>query len=307
MNVTAQSGTLVNVTLTATDTGRGTVTAKGTVRKGGGDGPGWSVDMDGDMKDFHVLRRDDVTGAASGNVTYKGPLLAGTLGGKLQIVDSEYRLGESYQPELPLLRGMPSVAAKEAVNSPIKLDVSLSIPEVLRTEGNGLEAFWRGDIKVTGDINHPNLVGELSLARGTFSFIGTTFDLDTGTVTFTGGGTIDPELNIVATRQAEEITATVTITGRATEPQIVLSRGGVSGVLRRASGLDIVGFGGQSGNAVVLGRQFSKSLYVGIEQNVNDSTRRVVIEWRLTRQFSLQSTTTGESGADLGVLWRKNY
>jgi translocation and assembly module TamB len=86
-----------------------------------------------------------------------------------------------------------------------------------------------------------------------------------------------------------------------------VSRGGLSGVLRRASGLDIVGFGGESGNAIVLGRQFSSALYIGIEQNVTDSSRRVVVEWRLTRQFSLQSTTTGEAGADLGLLWRKNY
>jgi translocation and assembly module TamB len=347
LNVAARSGSLVDVTLAATDTGSGTLSASGSLRRGG-DVPGWSVDMAGDLKQFYVLRRDDVTAAASGHFTYKGPALAGTIGGDLQIVKSEYRLGESYQPDIPILRGPPP-DAKKAVESPIRLNVTLSVPEVLRTEGQGLEAFWRGDIKATGDIAHPDLVGQLTLARGTFSFLGKTFDLESGTVTFTGGGQINPELNIVATRQAEEITATVTITGRATEPQITLSsqpalpqdevlarllfrrgttqlgpieslqlanaaadlsgisRGGLSGVLRRASGLDIVGFGGESGNAIVLGRQFSSALYVGIEQNVNDSTRRIVIEWRLTRQFSLQSTTTGEAGADLGVLWRKNY
>ena len=346
LDVTAQSGTLVSIALTATDTGAGTIAAQGELRKGD---QGWSTDVAGDLRRFHILRRDDITAAANGHVTYKGPVLAGALGGNLQIVKSEYRLGESYQPEVLLLRGLAAKAKPGDGESPIRLDVDLSFPDVFRTEGQGLEAFWNGDIKATGDLNHPNLVGALTLARGTFSFLGKTFDLESGTVTFTGGGRIDPELSIVAMRQAEDITATVTISGRASQPQITLSsqpglpqdevlarllfrkgttqlgpleslqlanaaadlaglsRGGLGGVLRRASGLDIVGFGGQSGNAIVLGRQFSSALYIGIEQNVNDSTRRVVIEWRLTRQFSLQSTTTGGAGADLGVLWRKNY
>lgn len=225
----------------------------------------------------------------------------------------------------------------------------LTASDVLRTDGKGIEAFWRGEVKATGDFNHPNLVGQLNLARGTFSFLGKSFDLERGTVTFTGGGQIDPELNIVGTRQAVDITATVTISGRSSQPQITLSsqptlpqdevlsrllfrkgttelgpleslqiadaaadltglsRGGLSGVLRRASGLDIFGFGGQSGNAIVLGRQVSSAVYIGVEQNVNDSSRRVVVEWRLTRNFSLQSSTTSAAGADFGVLWRKSY
>jgi translocation and assembly module TamB len=347
LDVTAHSSDAINLTLSATDTGAGTLKAQGNARKG--DGPyAWALEASGELKQFHILRRDDVTAAADGRITYQGTLREGTLGGDLKIVRSELRLGESYQPEIPLLRGIAAQGQSSGVSG-IKLAIALSVPDVLRTEGKGLEAFWRGDIKVTGDINNPDLVGQLSLARGTFSFLGRTFDLSSGTVTFTGGGTIDPDLNVVAVRQAEDITATVTISGRASQPRITLSsqpalpqdevlarllfrkgatqlgpletlqlanaaadltglsRGGLTGVLRRASGLDILDFGGASGNAIVIGTQLSNALYVGIEQNVNDSSRRIVIEWRLTRQFSLQSTTTDKTGSDLGILWRKNY
>jgi translocation and assembly module TamB len=87
-----------------------------------------------------------------------------------------------------------------------------------------------------------------------------------------------------------------------------LSQGGLTGMLRRTFGLDIVSFGGKSGQSVVLGHQISSSLYVGVEQSVaTSSERQLVVEWRLTRSLSIESTTDQQTGADIGVIWRKDY
>jgi translocation and assembly module TamB len=232
----------------------------------------------------------------------------------------------------------------------VQLDVTLVIDDVLRVEGKGLEAFWRGELRARGGIDAPDVSGTLTLARGTFTFLGKSFDLDTGDITFTGGGKIDPELSLSASRQSGDVTATVTITGRSSQPNIALSsvpvlpqdevlaqllfrkgatelgpleslqlasaaadlaglsQGGLSGLLRRTFGLDIVGFGGKSGDAVVLGHQFSSSIYVGVEQSVDTTSDHViVVEWRLSRSLAIQSTTSPQTGADLGLIWRKNY
>ncbi len=346
-DITAGAGASMAIKMSATDTGSGRATAQGTMTWDGG----WVVDATGDLAAFHILRRDDVTAAVTGNVTYKGPATAGTLSGRLQVVRSEMRIGASYVPEIPLLRaktlGQPVVPGRP---STVQLDVTLAIDDVLRIEGKGLEAYWRGDLRARGSLDAPDVSGTLTLARGTFTFLGRSFDLDTGSVTFTGGGKIDPELALSASRESGDVTATVAITGRTSQPSIALSsvpalpqdevlaqllfrkgatqlgpleslqlasaaadlaglsQGGLSGMLRRTFGLDIVGFGGKSGDAVVLGHQFSSALYVGVEQSVGTTNQhQIVVEWRLNRSLAVQSTTTPQTGADLGLIWRKNY
>lgn len=348
--VTALSGSAMAIKLSAGDTGSGRVSAQGTMTLDRARGR-WTVDASGDLTAFHILRRDDVTAAATGHVTYKGPALAGTLAGRLQIVRSEMRIGASYVPEIPLLRakslGQPPVPGQP---STVQLDITLAIDDVLRIEGKGLEAYWRGDLRARGSMDNPDLSGTLTLARGSFTFLGRAFDLDTGSITFTGGGKIDPELALRASRQSGDVTATVAISGPASQPQITLSsvpvlpqdevlaqllfrkgatqlgpleslqlasaaadlaglsQGGLSGMLRRTFGLDIVGFGGTSGDAVVLGHQLTSALYVGVEQSVGTTNQRqIVVEWRLNRSLAIQSTTTPQTGADLGLIWRKNY
>ena len=347
-DITAGSGASMAIKIAGTDTGNGRVTGQGTMTRDQG---GWIVDASGDLAGFHILRRDDVTAAVTGRVTYKGPATAGTLSGRLQVVRSEMRIGASYVPEIPLLRakalGQPVIPGRP---STVQLDVTLAIDDVLRIEGKGLEAFWRGDLRARGSLDAPDVSGTLTLARGTFTFLGRSFDLDTGSVTFTGGGKIDPELALSASRQSGDVTATVTISGRSSQPNIVLSsvpalpqdevlaqllfrkgatqlgpleslqlasaaadlaglsQGGLSGLLRRTFGLDIVGFGGKSGDAVVLGHQVTSALYVGVEQSVGTTNQhQIVVEWRLNRSLSVQSTTTPQTGADLGLIWRKNY
>ncbi len=344
------SGSAMAIKLSANDTGNGRISAQGTMTLDRAQGR-WSVDANGDLSAFHILRRDDVTAAATGHITYKGPALAGTLSGRLQIVRSEMRLGASYVPEIPLLRakdiGAPPVPGQP---STVQLDITLAIDDVLRIEGKGLEAFWRGELKARGGLDEPNLSGTLTLARGSFTFLGRSFDLNTGSITFTGGGKIDPELALSASRQSGDVTATIAISGRASQPRIVLSsspvlpqdevlarllfrkgatqlgplesiqlasaaadlaglsQGGLSGMLRRTFGIDVVGFGGKSGDAVVLGHQLTSAIYVGIEQSVGTTNQhQIVVEWRLSRSLAIQSTTTPQTGADLGLIWRKNY
>jgi translocation and assembly module TamB len=231
----------------------------------------------------------------------------------------------------------------------VALDLDVAVDRPMRIDGGGLDSWWRGRFAVRGTVAAPDVVGEMNVDRGAFTFIGQTFTLDSGKLVQTGGRRIDPEINAVGTRQNADIVATVTVTGRASAPRIELSsrpalprdevlarllfqkraaqlgaiesvqlanaaaelagvsRGGLGGALQRTLGVDTLGLGGQSGSALVVGQRIGRNLYVGVEQDLRGTGRQIVLEWRLSRTLSLRSATNDETGADIGLSWRKDY
>jgi len=354
LDISTRAGDDFEVTLSAYDTGNGTVKASGHITR---DSAGqWNADVTGNLNQLHALARDDVTGNVSGDIAYKGPLFGGVVKGELHLSRGTINLDATGVPEVPLLRSYQASKADNATAAPtaaaplpITFDVTLTMVDPLRVEGQGLESAWRGQLYIGGNIIQPDIHGVVTVERGTFTFIGQSFELESGSVTFTGGGRIDPQINVVAVRQVTDITVTVNITGRATAPNIALSsrpglpqdevlarllfnrnagelgpleslqlasaaadmsglsRGGISGMMRRTFGLDTFSFGGTSGDAVVVGRQISRNLFVSVEQSINSTDRLVVISWRLSSHFSLRSSASDQTGADFGVFWRKDY
>ncbi|MGE4062123.1 MAG: translocation/assembly module TamB domain-containing protein [Rhodospirillaceae bacterium] len=333
------------LSLKAQDMNDGTVALSGRIS---GDAD-MNADVSVDLARLDVLHRDDVVAAATGRITYAGPLAAGVFKGNVQVVRSLVRLGGSYMPEIPLLRALPGFepAGNDGLLSAMRVEIAVAIADPMRIEGEGLDSMWRGELTVAGTIARPDVRGTLTLDRGNFSFLSQTFALDNGTVTFTGGGTVDPQLYIVATREASDITATVTITGRARAPEIQLSSrpalprdeilarllfrkgtgelGPIESIQLASAASDLAGlsqggingvlrrtFGldlssGAEGNSVMLGRQFGRNLYVSVGQSLTEQEREIVVEWRFSRSISLKSTTSDVSGADIGVFWRKDY
>jgi len=333
------------LSLTAQDMNDGTVTLSGRIAGG----PEMMTDVTAQLTRLDVLHRDDVVAAATGTMNYAGPLGAGAFKGDLQIVNSLVRLGGSYMPEIPLLRALPGFETRQndELFAGITLQVGVTTAGPMRIEGEGLDSLWRGQFTVAGSLARPDVRGTLTLDRGTFSFLSQAFTLSSGTITFIGGETVDPQLNIVAVREAPDVTATVNITGRARAPEVQLSsqpalprdevlarllfrkgtgelgpiesiqlasaasdlagisRGGINGVLRRTFGVDLSS--GSSGNSVMLGRQLGQNLYVSLGQSLIDQEREIIVEWRISRSFSLKSTTSDVTGADIGVFWRKDY
>jgi translocation and assembly module TamB len=354
LTLSTERGNDFVVAMTATDTGSGTAVVSGKLSR---DAEGaWTSDLAGEILQLAILARDDVTASASGKLRYTGPLLSGLLKGDLAVVRGTIHLDATGVPEVPLLRSHKFSRANDGqgegpavVASPMTLDISLSMADPLRAEGRGLDSVWRGDLYVGGSIVALDLEGGLAMQRGTFSFLGQSFELESGTVTFTGGGGIDPQLSVVAIRDVTDITVTVGISGRASAPSITLSsrpslpqdeilarllfnrnagelgpleslqlanaaadmsglaRGGISGIVRRTFGLDTFGFGGRSGDALVVGRQLGRNIFVSVEQSVNSTNRLFIITWRLSSRFSLRSSASDQTGADIGVFWRKDY
>jgi translocation and assembly module TamB len=89
--------------------------------------------------------------------------------------------------------------------------------------GMGLDSEWGADIQLRGTTVAPQITGTAEVVRGAYEFAGKRFDLSRGRIRFTGTVPIDPQLDIVATGDANGVNASITITGTAAHTSIAFS------------------------------------------------------------------------------------
>jgi translocation and assembly module TamB len=97
-----------------------------------------------------------------------------------------------------------------------KLNLTVSAPNRIFVRGRGLDAELGGDLKVTGSLGDPKVVGAFDLRRGRLSVLGKRLDFRRGRVGFTGE--LTPELDFLADTQADDVTAHIGISGPASQP-----------------------------------------------------------------------------------------
>ena len=98
----------------------------------------------------------------------------------------------------------------------VKLDLTVSAPNRIFVRGRGLDAELGGDLKVTGSLADPKVVGGFDLRRGRLSVLGKRLDFTRGRVSFSGE--LTPELDFVADTQASDVIAHIGISGPASQP-----------------------------------------------------------------------------------------
>jgi translocation and assembly module TamB len=208
--------------------GQGNISASGRV--GLDAASGFPIDVRATLDNAQLAGGDDLSATASGTLAITNSKAAGGLvEGDLTIPEARYRIvmqGGASVPELTGVRrkGAPVVKADQSASLPSnwKLNVRIRADNQIFVEGMGLEAEWRTNMRVTGTSTTPSVVGQLEVVRGTYSFAGKRFDLESGIITFQGGLT-NPALNIVANTTVEDVTARITITGYAQAPQIAFT------------------------------------------------------------------------------------
>lgn len=118
-------------------------------------------------------------------------------------------------------RGRSKVATPTARPSVARLDITIAAPRRLFVRGRGLDAELGGSIQVRGPVNDIQPVGAFQLIRGRLSILGERIVFDEGAVQLVGS--LDPVLRFVATAGRSDITVAITVTGRASNPEIALS------------------------------------------------------------------------------------
>ncbi|QPH52336.1 translocation/assembly module TamB domain-containing protein [Pontivivens ytuae] len=172
-----------------------------------------------------IVRRDDVTAQITAQIDIDGPFNDLLISGEAEVDRAEIRLVNASPPEIITLgeveiigRRPPPERTPAARN--IDLDIDVTANNGIFVRGRGLESEWQMNLNVFGTADRTRVRGTVERLRGSFSLIGRDFDLTTGEITFNGAHPIDPQLEIILTREDDELTGQILITGPASDPQI---------------------------------------------------------------------------------------
>lgn len=134
--------------------------------------------------------------------------------------------GASEQPGLTaasVSSGPTAAPAPAAAATDVALNITLDAPQEILIRGRGLDVELGGIVHIRGTAAHPRPDGGLNLRRGTLSVVGQTLTFTDGDIDFTGASMTDPNIRLVATSTNNNITATVTVSGTASDPKITLT------------------------------------------------------------------------------------
>ena len=166
---------------------------------------------------------------ADGNVAIAGPLDAIEAKGEITIHELD---AEIVTPESTGLEPIEVVNIDEADdNDPLAepppttffYDVSIEADDRIFVRGRGLETEWSADVRAVSVKGEPVILGSMRLRRGTLDFAGRRFDIGAGRVSFDRLSPNNPVLDIRADLDANGVTASINISGRAQDPSIELT------------------------------------------------------------------------------------
>ena len=221
------SGSKLTIDSFTCNAGNGTVTGRANFDLAAA--KGFAMRITGNAQNADVIRRDDITATVTGPVTIETDGAAGRIAGKFDVVRSSYRLGRA-----TAVTALPRIAVREIGRggdidvpeaTPLRwaLDIDANIPNRLAVTGLGLDSEWGGNLKLDGSLDAMRITGRLDVIRGGYEFAGKRFDLDRGSLRFTGASPPEPLLDIQASANIQSLAATIRILGTAAKPEITFA------------------------------------------------------------------------------------
>jgi translocation and assembly module TamB len=213
--------------LTATDGQGGRLTGEGNIN--------WESDVSGGVNisavNLRALARDDRTAVISGEGNVVLDKEAIRISGDFTVAQARISIEQPAAAKIPTLNGIRRInfpdqdeAAPVATTPwqrPMQLNVKVTAPRRIVVFGRGLDTEWAANFRVTGPVNDPSIDGTATLVRGDLDLAGRRFSFDTGTIDL-DGPIRTARIDIAAERTADDITASVRVSGTPVEPKFTL-------------------------------------------------------------------------------------
>ena len=217
--------------LSATDGSAGRLSAEGQVAIA--PDSGFPFALSTELEGFHLVRRDEVTGSASGRIQIEGDAEAARLSGRLVTDRVEVSILGTLPPEVVKLDVVEEDGAGQASSGSAKterptpygldLEMAVDLPQQVFVRGRGLDSEWSGALLVRGSAEEPSVSGQITLIRGRLSIVGKAFDLQSGRIKLPEDPGAEPELDVVAQHETEDLVVTARVTGPVSNPEIALT------------------------------------------------------------------------------------
>ncbi len=176
-----------------------------------------------------VMNRDDLRSTVTGPLTIENGPDGALISGDLSVDRARFRLGTATATEFAEIqvgeknRDLVQDSSETVRPTIWQLDVRARANNKIDVRGMGLDSEWSADLVMHGAATRPQLSGTARLIRGEYEFAGKTFELQRGSVRFTGTYPPDPIVDIVAESRVQGLTATLNIRGTALKPEIRFS------------------------------------------------------------------------------------
>lgn len=202
----------------------GRASLDGELSPGGG-----SLRLAGRLDKLRPLRRRDVTIELSGTASASGPLTSPNVQADIGIDSGEVRIDRLRTTgsitTLPISETAvaPRAAAPRQRPAVGRLNARVHTTGRFVVRGRGLESRWSADIRATGPLTDPRVLGTVEAVEGSFNFLNAKFNLYRGLVRFAGGSPSNPLLDVVLRHEAADIVADVRLGGTAQQPKFQLT------------------------------------------------------------------------------------
>ena len=202
----------------------GRASLDGELRPGDG-----SLRFAGRLDKLRPLRRRDVTIELSGTASASGPLTSPTVQADIGIDAGEVRIDRLRTAgsitTLPIsgTPDAPRAAAPRQRPDVGRLNARVRTTGRFVVRGRGLESRWNADIRATGPLTNPRVLGTVEAVEGSFNLLNAKFNLYRGLVRFAGGPPSNPLLDVVLRHEAADIVADVRLGGTAQQPKFQLT------------------------------------------------------------------------------------
>jgi translocation and assembly module TamB len=183
-----------------------------------------------EMDNARLARSDAINSTVSGTIDVTNSEAdGGLIKGDLRLPLLRYVIVKQAAAEVAVLDGVrrkgEDTTTQSAVALPAfwRLDIRARADNQIFVSGMGLDSEWSARLRVTGTTKDPRIVGNMKVVRGNYTFAGRSFDIDTGTITFDGGPLTDPEINLTASADVQDVTGIIKVSGSAERPDIAFS------------------------------------------------------------------------------------
>lgn len=202
------------------------------------------ADITVQSNEMHLKNINLYESIIAGKVTIAGPLAGkAKISGKIDVGETQIRLETTFdtgnadiweikyindnaaqkatRDRAGFLEDSTQKGKKTSKNNDYLVDLTISAPRKIFIRGHGLDAELGGTLVLSGTTNNIIPIGKFDLIRGRYDILGRRLALSSASLGLEGD--FNPIVSITATTQADGVTASVTISGDASNPKVSFS------------------------------------------------------------------------------------